>query len=156
MKPSLRNLFMKKLTRDRVVPIISANVSWLIFETVGWGLPSLPKFTNRSSKRCQPLFTGIEELVEQIFLNPTIAGQQIGHAHLGTLRLIAAVFVMAVIRPQRRNRPHPACVFRRAGDEAVDHGGVEGAVDHQRPGDSQYRRAGSRINAFASSAPNSR
>ena len=27
IKPSLRNLFMKKLTRDRVVPIISASVS---------------------------------------------------------------------------------------------------------------------------------
>ncbi len=27
MKPSLRNLFMKKLTRGRVVPTISANVS---------------------------------------------------------------------------------------------------------------------------------
>jgi len=27
MKPSLRNLFMKKLTRGRVVPIISARVS---------------------------------------------------------------------------------------------------------------------------------
>jgi len=27
MNPSVRNLFMKKLTRDRVVPIISASVS---------------------------------------------------------------------------------------------------------------------------------
>jgi hypothetical protein len=27
MKPSLRNLFMKKFTRDRVVPTISASVS---------------------------------------------------------------------------------------------------------------------------------
>ena len=31
MKPSFLNLFMKKLTRDRVVPIISASVTWLIF-----------------------------------------------------------------------------------------------------------------------------
>ncbi len=30
MKPMVRNRFIKKLTRDRVVPIISANVSWLI------------------------------------------------------------------------------------------------------------------------------
>jgi len=29
MKPNCRNLFMKKLTRDRVVPIKSASVSWL-------------------------------------------------------------------------------------------------------------------------------
>src|SRR5258706_11490629 len=35
MSPSLRNLFMKKLTRDRVVPIISANVSWLISNKIG-------------------------------------------------------------------------------------------------------------------------
>ena len=27
IKPNLRNLFMKKLTRDRVVPIISASIS---------------------------------------------------------------------------------------------------------------------------------
>ena len=33
MNPNLRNLFMKPLTRDLVVPIISASVSWLIFAT---------------------------------------------------------------------------------------------------------------------------
>jgi hypothetical protein len=32
---------MKKLTRDRVVPIISASVSWLIFAMIGSGRPSL-------------------------------------------------------------------------------------------------------------------
>jgi hypothetical protein len=32
MKPSFLNLFMKKFTRERVVPIISARVSW---ETCG-------------------------------------------------------------------------------------------------------------------------
>jgi hypothetical protein len=31
---------MKKLTRDRVVPIISARVSWLIFAITGSGVPS--------------------------------------------------------------------------------------------------------------------
>ena len=30
MKPSFRNLFMKKLIRDRVVPTFAANTSWLI------------------------------------------------------------------------------------------------------------------------------
>jgi hypothetical protein len=33
---------MKKLTRDRVVPIISARTSWLIFGTTVSGLLSLP------------------------------------------------------------------------------------------------------------------
>ena len=34
---------MKKLTRERVVPIISASISWLIFGTTFSGRPSLPK-----------------------------------------------------------------------------------------------------------------
>jgi len=42
---------MKKLTRDRVVPIISARVSWLIFATIASGRPSLPKFASSSSTR---------------------------------------------------------------------------------------------------------
>ena len=42
---------MKKLTRDRVVPIISASVSWLTFAMIGSGLPSLPKFASRRRAR---------------------------------------------------------------------------------------------------------
>src|SRR5271167_4673715 len=42
MKPSFLKRFIKKLTRDRVVPIISANVSWLILATTVSGLLSLP------------------------------------------------------------------------------------------------------------------
>jgi hypothetical protein len=38
MSPSLRNLFMKKFTRERVAPIISASVSWEIFGNVRVGL----------------------------------------------------------------------------------------------------------------------
>jgi hypothetical protein len=43
INPNRRNLFMKKLTRDRVVPIISASVSWLTLAMTGSGFPSLPK-----------------------------------------------------------------------------------------------------------------
>ena len=42
-KPSLRNRFIKKLTRERVVPTISASDSWLIFGMTVSGLPSFPK-----------------------------------------------------------------------------------------------------------------
>ena len=42
IKPSLLNLFMKKLTRDRVVPIISASVSWLIVAKAGSGSRYFP------------------------------------------------------------------------------------------------------------------
>jgi hypothetical protein len=44
---------MKKLTRDRVVPIISASVSWLTFAMIGSGLPSLPKFASRRRARAR-------------------------------------------------------------------------------------------------------
>ena len=43
MKPNFLNLFMKKLTRERVVPIIAASVSWLILGTTVSGVPALPK-----------------------------------------------------------------------------------------------------------------
>src|SRR5690348_1383926 len=60
MKPSLRNLFMKKLTRDRVAPIISASVSWLILTPMGCELASLPKFRcsflNRR-RRLSPIYS---------------------------------------------------------------------------------------------------
>ena len=42
MKPNFLKRFMKKLTRDRVVPIISANTSYLTFGTTVSGLLSLP------------------------------------------------------------------------------------------------------------------
>ena len=51
MKPNFLNLFMKILTRGRVVPMISASVSWLIGVVIGCGPPSWPKFASRRSVR---------------------------------------------------------------------------------------------------------
>jgi hypothetical protein len=42
MKPSFLNLFRKKFTRERVVPIISASVSWEILGTRRAGLSCFP------------------------------------------------------------------------------------------------------------------
>jgi hypothetical protein len=42
---------MKKLTRERVVPIMSASVSWLILGMTASGLPSFPKWAINSSIR---------------------------------------------------------------------------------------------------------
>src|ERR1700736_3868366 len=42
MKPSFRNLFMKKFTRDRVVPIIFASVSWETFARMRSGCSFSP------------------------------------------------------------------------------------------------------------------
>src|SRR5687768_1747703 len=42
MKPSFLNLFMKKFTRERVVPIISDSVSWEMVATTCRGFVCLP------------------------------------------------------------------------------------------------------------------
>ena len=49
MKPNFVNLFMKWVTRDCVVPMLSASVCSLTEAVIGCGPPSLPKFARRSS-----------------------------------------------------------------------------------------------------------
>src|SRR5271166_456465 len=68
MKPNLRNLFMKKLTRGRVVPIISASVSWLIFVVIGSGRPSLPKFASSRRVRARRLSLELKDADHLRFL----------------------------------------------------------------------------------------
>ena len=63
MKPNFRNLFIKKLTLDRVVPIISASVSW--------------KYAR------QTFLAGIEELINEIRFNSDVAQQQMTHKQFG-------------------------------------------------------------------------
>ena len=64
MKPNFLNRFMKKLTRDRVVPIISAKVSWLILAIKVSGAPSLPQMSKQHQESSQSFLAGIEELVD--------------------------------------------------------------------------------------------
>ena len=73
--------FMKKLTRDRVVPIISANTSWLILGTTVSGLLSLPNCAS-SNRILASAFAGIEELIDQVRLDASFAPEKRGE-HLG-------------------------------------------------------------------------
>jgi hypothetical protein len=74
MNPSSRNLFMKVHMRDRVVPTISASVSWLIFAMTGAG--SVPCQVGHQEKHpCQTLFARIETLIDQIFLDAIVPSQ---------------------------------------------------------------------------------
>jgi hypothetical protein len=67
MRSSCRNRFIKKkLIRARVVPIISANVSWLIFGTTFSDLPFFPKRASHQKGPGQPLLSRIEKLVNQV------------------------------------------------------------------------------------------
>src|ERR1700720_446734 len=54
---------MKKLTRDRVVPIISASVSWLTFAMIGSGRPSLPKFARSVAPTPRLTLTAEQEYI---------------------------------------------------------------------------------------------
>jgi hypothetical protein len=74
-EPQPSKFIHKKLTRDRVVPIISASVFWLIFAIIGSGLASLQKFASSSRSRARR-FAGIEELIHQVLFNPDSPGQK--------------------------------------------------------------------------------
>jgi hypothetical protein len=50
-QPQFSELVHKKFTRERVVPIISASVSWLTFGMIVSGRPSLPKFAGNRRAR---------------------------------------------------------------------------------------------------------
>jgi hypothetical protein len=58
---------MKELTRERVVPTISASISWLILGTTVSGTPCLPKRASKSKDPGESLFARIEKLIYQIF-----------------------------------------------------------------------------------------
>src|ERR1017187_5151524 len=83
MRPSFLNLFIKKLTRERVVPTISARVSWLILGIKTSALPSLPKCASNSSIRASLFSLELKSWSTKIFFIPDIPGQQIGHEHIG-------------------------------------------------------------------------
>jgi len=86
---------MKKLTRERVVPMISASVSWLICGITSSAVPSLPKLASRSSTRAKSFLAGVEELVYQIFFNANVSEEHMAakttprrSAHRGAPRTI--------------------------------------------------------------------
>ena len=78
MNPSFRNLFMKKFTRERVVPTISASVSC---DTFGKRAVSRLGFTvtrQQQERAREPLLAGVEELVDEILFDPDIPRQHVG------------------------------------------------------------------------------
>ena len=79
---------MKKLTRDRVVPIISASVSWLTFGDDRLGPAFLAEIGQEKKRPRQTLLARIEELIDQILFDPDRARQEMGKEHLGENRLV--------------------------------------------------------------------
>lgn len=76
---------------------------------IGWGSILLAEIREQQQQASQPLFAGIEELIDQVFLDAAVAGQQIGHEHFRKRR-----FVM-------KRREHGR--LGDCGDQAVFQGG---------------------------------
>ena len=76
---------MKKLIRERVVPTISARVSWQI-AGMAFGSP-LPKSRQQQQRARQPLLARIEELVHQVLFDADIARQHVRQEALPERRL---------------------------------------------------------------------
>ncbi len=87
MKPFFLNRFMKKLTRERVVPTIAARVSWLTLGMTLCGSRFLAKMREEQEDPGEPLLARVEELVHQVFLDANVAGEQVGDEELRELGL---------------------------------------------------------------------
>jgi len=72
MKPSVLNLFMKKLTRDCAVPIISAIISCDILGKDFLRLGFLAIASEQQKSAGQRFLTGIEKLIDQILLDSDV------------------------------------------------------------------------------------
>ena len=75
MKSSFLNLFMKKFTRERVVPTISARVSRLTCGITVSVLASFPARESSKSARANRLLARIEQLINQVRLCAVVTPQ---------------------------------------------------------------------------------
>ncbi len=79
---------MKKLTRDLVVPMISASVSWLILGITALRLSGFPEIREKQQHASQTFLAGVEEVIHQIGLEANIARQEVHQEHLGKIRFV--------------------------------------------------------------------
>ena len=77
MNPSLRNLFMKWLTRDRVVPYHFGERLLADLRDNRLRFPLLTEIRHDEEQSCQPLFARIEKLIDQILFYAGISGQEV-------------------------------------------------------------------------------
>jgi hypothetical protein len=74
---------MKKFTRDRVVPTISASVVCEIGGTARTGFVVLAVPRQQQERPGQPFLAGVEQLVDQVLLDPDVSCQQVGNEPIG-------------------------------------------------------------------------
>jgi hypothetical protein len=74
---------MKKLTRERVVPIISASISWLMadFREDRLRFLVLAKVRQQQEHPGQPFLTRIEQLIDEVCLDADGPSEKMGNEH---------------------------------------------------------------------------
>jgi len=82
MRPSFLNLFRKKFTRDRVVPIISASVACDTCGTTRIGFV-LFAVARQQEQRTRQTLLGIEQLIDHVFLDADVARQHVPDEPIG-------------------------------------------------------------------------
>jgi len=108
---------MKKLTRERVVPIISAKVSCEILGMYCSGSPGLPKLGHQQQNPRQALFAEVEKLIDQIGLCACCALTRTSRTGLGihapraspriiSSRLILEISLLVTLLEKRHSRQH--------------------------------------------------
>ena len=105
INPSLRNLFMKKFTRERVVPTISASVSCESFGRYARRL-FLPVSGEEQERTGEPLFAGIEELIDQILFDSDVAHQHVLEEPVGECWMFVQHPNHGALRDSQESRPH--------------------------------------------------
>src|SRR5208282_1121755 len=87
MKPSFLNLSMKKFTRERVVPTISASISCEIFGEHHLRFVLRAVARQQQQRASQPLLAGVKELIHQILLDPDVPRKHVRDEPVGKLML---------------------------------------------------------------------
>ena len=137
---------MKKFTRERVVPTISARVSWDSLGSVALWRVLLPVARQQQQRPGQALLTRVEELVDEIFLDPDVAGEHVRDEAIGKLRVVVQqADHLALGNAQRPGGVHGrgrAHAQRLAGEapfaeevalaEHRDHGLLAGGGEHRQ------------------------
>ena len=106
INPSLRNLFMKKFTRERVVPTISASVSCESFGSTRWRRVLPPVSGEQQQRTGEPFLAGIEELIDQVFFDSDIARQHVLDEPVREFGTFVQQPNHVALRDSQERRPH--------------------------------------------------
>src|SRR5271170_690455 len=85
MKPSFLNLFMNKLTRDRVVPMISASISCDTLWSAFFRLSGRAVARKQQQSAREALLGRVEKLIDEICFDSDVSRQHMSDEAVGEL-----------------------------------------------------------------------